>query len=100
MIASIDANRDRFGVEPICQVLPIAPSPTTPPDAGRPRDGCLVVTLTGQITLASAPQVQRALLKDLAEQPLAVICDLGGVDVLDPVCASVFATLANHPASR
>jgi putative transposase len=26
MIASIDANRDRFGVEPICQVLPIAPS--------------------------------------------------------------------------
>jgi putative transposase len=26
MIASIEANRDRFGVEPICQVLPIAPS--------------------------------------------------------------------------
>jgi putative transposase len=26
MIASIDANRDRFGVEPICRVLPIAPS--------------------------------------------------------------------------
>jgi putative transposase len=26
MIASIDANRDRFGVEPICQLLPIAPS--------------------------------------------------------------------------
>ena len=26
MIAYIDANRDRFGVEPICQVLPIAPS--------------------------------------------------------------------------
>jgi putative transposase len=26
MIAFIDANRDRFGVEPICQVLPIAPS--------------------------------------------------------------------------
>jgi len=26
MIAFIDANKDRFGVEPICQVLPIAPS--------------------------------------------------------------------------
>jgi HTH-like domain len=26
MIAYIDANRDRFGVEPICKVLPIAPS--------------------------------------------------------------------------
>ncbi len=26
MVAYIDAHRDRFGVEPICQVLPIAPS--------------------------------------------------------------------------
>jgi putative transposase len=26
MIAYIDAHRDRFGVEPICQMLPIAPS--------------------------------------------------------------------------
>ena len=26
MIAFIDANKDRFGVEPICRVLPIAPS--------------------------------------------------------------------------
>jgi putative transposase len=26
MIADIDANRDRFGVEPICRVLAIAPS--------------------------------------------------------------------------
>ena len=26
MIAYVDAHRDRFGVEPICQVLPIAPS--------------------------------------------------------------------------
>jgi len=29
MIAFIDANRDRFGVEPICQVLPIARPPIT-----------------------------------------------------------------------
>ena len=26
MIAYLDGHRDRFGVEPICQVLPIAPS--------------------------------------------------------------------------
>jgi putative transposase len=26
MIAYVDANKDRFGVEPICQLLPIAPS--------------------------------------------------------------------------
>ena len=64
------------------------------------RDGCLVVTLTGQITVATAPQIQRALLKDLAEGPLAIICDLEGVDSLDPVCATIFATVANHPASR
>ena len=29
------------------------------------RDGCLVVTLAGQITVATAPQIQRVLLKDL-----------------------------------
>jgi hypothetical protein len=37
MIAYIDANRDRFGVEPICRVLPIAPSTTTPPPVDPPR---------------------------------------------------------------
>jgi anti-anti-sigma factor len=64
------------------------------------RDGCLVVTLAGQITVATAPQIQRVLLKDLVEGPPAIICDLEGVDALDPVCATVFATVANHPASR
>ena len=64
------------------------------------QDGYLVVTLTGQLTPTTAPQVQRALLKDLAEQPSAIICNLGGVEALDPVCATVFATIANHPANR
>jgi anti-anti-sigma factor len=63
-------------------------------------DGCLVVTLIGSIDLFSAPQIQRALVKDLSEQPYALICDLAGVDNLDPVCAAVFATVANHPSSR
>jgi anti-anti-sigma regulatory factor/anti-sigma regulatory factor (Ser/Thr protein kinase) len=63
-------------------------------------DGCRVVTLSGSIDLLSAPRIQRALLKDLSGEPLAVICDLAGVDTLDPVCATVFATVANHPSSR
>ena len=64
------------------------------------KDGCLVVALAGSIDLFSVPQVQRALLKDLSEQPFALICDLSGVPHLDPVCAGVFATVVNHPASR
>jgi putative transposase len=46
MIASIDAHRDRFGVEPICQLLPIAPSTyhaakRRPPSARARRDEVL-----------------------------------------------------------
>ena len=63
-------------------------------------DGCLVVAFAGSIDLFSVSQVQRALLKDLSEQPYALICDLSGVQQLDPVCATVFATVANHPSSR
>jgi anti-anti-sigma regulatory factor/anti-sigma regulatory factor (Ser/Thr protein kinase) len=64
------------------------------------KDGCQVVTLTGSIDLSSVAQIQRALVKDLSEEPFALICDLAGVDTLDPVCATVFATVANHPSSR
>jgi anti-anti-sigma regulatory factor/anti-sigma regulatory factor (Ser/Thr protein kinase) len=63
------------------------------------RDGCVVVGLTGSINLFTAPQIQRVLLKDLAERPFGIVCDLTGVDVIDPVCATVFSTVANHPAS-
>jgi anti-anti-sigma regulatory factor/anti-sigma regulatory factor (Ser/Thr protein kinase) len=63
-------------------------------------DGCQVVTLTGSIDLFSVAQIQRALVKDLSEEPFALICDLGGVDTMDPVCATVFSTVANHPSSR
>jgi putative transposase len=50
MIAYIDANKDRFGVEPICQVLPIAPSTyhaarRRPPSARRRRDQELKVEI-------------------------------------------------------
>jgi anti-anti-sigma regulatory factor/anti-sigma regulatory factor (Ser/Thr protein kinase) len=64
------------------------------------KDGCLVVAFSGSIDLFSVAQIQRALLKGLSEEPLALICDLSGVQELDPVCATVFATVANHPASR
>jgi anti-sigma regulatory factor (Ser/Thr protein kinase)/anti-anti-sigma regulatory factor len=64
------------------------------------QDGCQVVTLTGTIDLFSVARIQRALVKDLSEEPFALICDLAGVDILDPVCATVFATVANHPSSR
>ena len=64
------------------------------------KDGCQVVAFTGNIDLLSVSQVQRVLLKDLSEEPYALICDLSGVQALDPVCATVFATVANHPSSR
>ena len=64
------------------------------------RDGCMVVAFDGRIDLFSVSQIQRALLKDLAQEPFALICDLSGVQELDPVCASVFSTAANHPTSR
>lgn len=43
MTAYIDENKDRFGVEPICEQLPIAPSTyyqakTRPPSARAVRD--------------------------------------------------------------
>ena len=64
------------------------------------RDGCIVVSLIGDLDIVAAPRVQRALLKCLAEQPDAVICDLSGVATIDPVCASVFAAVAHLPRSR
>jgi anti-anti-sigma regulatory factor/anti-sigma regulatory factor (Ser/Thr protein kinase) len=63
------------------------------------RDGCVVVRLTGLINPFTAPGIQRELLKDLAERPYGIICDLTGVESLDPVCATVFSTVASHPSS-
>ena len=63
------------------------------------RDGCIVVGLTGPINLFTAPGVRRELLKDLADRPYGIVCDLTEVESLDPVCATVFSSVANHPAS-
>jgi anti-sigma regulatory factor (Ser/Thr protein kinase)/anti-anti-sigma regulatory factor len=64
------------------------------------RDGCVIVAFTGSIDLFTVSQIQHTLLKDLGGQPYALICDLSGIRQLDPVCATVFSTVANHPSSR
>jgi anti-anti-sigma factor len=61
------------------------------------QQGCVVLTLAGRLDLATAPQVQRAILKQLAEHPTAIICDLGQVEAIDPLCAGLFTSL-RHPA--
>jgi anti-anti-sigma regulatory factor len=63
------------------------------------QDGCTIITLTGRLDHAALPRLQPLLLTRLRQQPLAVICDLSRVWMLDPACASVFATTAHHPAS-
>jgi anti-anti-sigma factor len=61
------------------------------------RQGCVVLALAGRLDVAAAPQLQRAILKQLAEHPPAIICDLGQVEALDPLCAGVFSSI-RHPA--
>jgi anti-anti-sigma factor len=61
------------------------------------RQGCVVLTLAGRLDLPAAPQLQRAILKQLAQQPPAIICDLSQVEAIDPLCAGVF-TAIRHPA--
>src|SRR5215218_9309165 len=61
------------------------------------QQGCVVLTLVGRLELAAVPQLQRAILKQLAEQPPAIICDLGQVEAIDPLCAKVFTSI-RHPA--
>jgi LuxR family transcriptional regulator, maltose regulon positive regulatory protein len=61
------------------------------------RQGCVVLTLAGRLDLAAVPELQRAILKQLAEHPPAIICDLGQVEAIDPLCAQMFTSL-RHPA--
>lgn len=63
------------------------------------RDGCTVLALRGRLDRHAAPRLQRVLRKRLAEQPVAVVCDLSGLDALDPDCAGLFTVAAHHPSS-
>jgi anti-anti-sigma factor len=59
--------------------------------------GWNVLTLVGHLDQAAAPQVQRAVLKQLEERPPAIVCDLSQVEAIDPLCAAV-STSIRHPA--
>jgi anti-anti-sigma regulatory factor/anti-sigma regulatory factor (Ser/Thr protein kinase) len=61
------------------------------------QQGSVVLTLVGRLDLAAAPRVQQVILKQLAERPSAIICDLSHVEAIDPRCAEVF-TSVKHPA--
>jgi LuxR family transcriptional regulator, maltose regulon positive regulatory protein len=61
------------------------------------QQGSVVLSLAGRIDPAAAPQLQRAVLKHLAEQPPAIVCDLSQVEAIDPLCAAVFSSI-RHPA--
>ena len=54
----------------------------------------LLVRLTGDLTLSSAPQVRLALSKCLVDVPDALVVDLAGLRVREPVALSVFRTVA------
>ncbi|MDP9793642.1 anti-anti-sigma regulatory factor [Catenuloplanes nepalensis] len=53
-----------------------------------------LVRLRGDLTLSSAPQVRLTLSKCLADVPDALIVDLAGLRVREPVALSVFRTVA------
>lgn len=63
------------------------------------RDGCTILAPVGELDLDAVPTLRRVLLKRLAERPVAVICDLSGLQEMDPSCADVFTSVANHPSS-
>jgi hypothetical protein len=58
----------------------------------------LVATLTGRLGLADAAQVRVRLFKCLAEQPDALLVDLAGLAVEEPLALSVFAAVSRQAA--
>ncbi|WP_305784422.1 STAS domain-containing protein [Symbioplanes lichenis] len=58
----------------------------------------LVVRLTGELTVATAPAVRTALTKCLAEQPDALVADLSGLTVPEPHALTVFRAVTYQAA--
>ncbi|MCU7727066.1 ATP-binding protein [Actinoplanes sp. KI2] len=58
----------------------------------------VLVRLSGELTLAGAPQVRAALVKALAQRPEAVIADLTGLRVREPHVLTVFSAMARQAA--
>jgi anti-anti-sigma factor len=57
-----------------------------------------VVRVDGPLGFATAPDVRRVLLGQLAEQPQGLVVDLAGTVVVDNVGLTVFAAAAEHAA--
>lgn len=58
--------------------------------------GCLVVVLAGELDLSTVSVARLAVLKCLADQPDAVLVDLGAVTVVQNVALTVFAAVARQ----
>jgi hypothetical protein len=59
----------------------------------------LLVTLNGDLQLSDVVPVRTSLLKCLAEQPAALLLDLSGLTVAEPLALAVFAAV-NRQAAR
>jgi anti-anti-sigma regulatory factor len=59
----------------------------------------LVASMSGSLTLADVGDVRTSLLKCLAEQPDALLVDISGLTVIDPMAPTVFAAV-NRQAGR
>jgi anti-anti-sigma regulatory factor len=66
---------------------------TTQDDAGR-----LVARITGKLGMAETTRVRVHLLKCLAEQPTALLVDLSGLRVSEPLALSVFTAVVRQAA--
>jgi anti-anti-sigma regulatory factor len=58
----------------------------------------LLVRVTGELTVSSAPQVRLALMKCLVEQPDVVVLDLTGMGVAESSAVSVFQAVSRQAA--
>ncbi|MFC7530728.1 STAS domain-containing protein [Actinoplanes sp. GCM10030250] len=58
----------------------------------------LTVAVTGRLCLADAPHLREQLLKCLAEQPDAILADLSGLEVEQPLALAVFTAVLRQAA--
>jgi anti-anti-sigma factor len=58
----------------------------------------LLVRVTGELSVSSAPQVRLTLMKCLVEQPDAVVLDLAGMGVAEPSAVAVFLAVSRQAA--
>jgi anti-anti-sigma regulatory factor len=59
----------------------------------------VMVRVTGQLSLATVPQIRMAVLKAIAEEPQAILLDVRGLTLIDDVHLTAFIALARHAAA-